>query len=375
MAGRSLIARKPARPWRPAGGRRYSAADLSLIVVNYFSSNLTARAIESSHLATSRPLQRIVVDNSGDEGEASALESLPIDRLVRLPNNPGYGSAANAGADCASGDLLIANPDIVFTPGSIDRLAAALMTEKVGMAGPRFVWDQGGEWHLPPPARPSCRQEVARLFAGWLPAAGRRWQRARRTERIEFWTRSSVSEVPVLSGALLAIRREAFDDVGGFDPAFRLYFEEIDLALRLRKRGWRVLHVPDAVCRHLYNQSAGRSAEARRFFLESEKRFLSKWYGPRSAERFFRWRRAVTGIEVPLGVSPHTFELSRARWLTELSPTADFASAAGLFHEGGTVTVPSEILDGWLGGDLYVRNTNLETGRSAGVRVIQRRVP
>ena len=351
------------------------ATDLSLIVVNYFSSNLTARAIESSYQATSRPLRRIVVENSGDDAEASALESLPIDRLIRLPNNPGYGAAANAGADFASGHLLIANPDIVLLPGSIDRLAAALMMEKVGMAGPRFVWDRRGEWHLPPPERPSFRQEIARLFAGWLPAAGRRWQRAKRAERIEFWTRSSAADVPVLSGALLAIRREAFADVGGFDPAFRLYFEEIDLALRMRKRGWRVVHDPSAVCRHLYNQSAGRSSEARQFFLESEKRFLSKWYGPRSAERFFRWRRPLAGIEVSRGASPHTFELPRARWLTELSPTADFASAAGSFHEGGAVTVPPEILDGWLGGDLYVRNTDLATGRSPGVGVIRRSFP
>ena len=351
------------------------AADLSLIVVNYFSSNLTARAIESSHLATSRPLQRIVVDNSGDDAEASALESLPIDRLVRLPNNPGYGAAANAGADAASGNLLIANPDIVFMPGSIDRLVAALMTERVGMAGPRFVWDRDGEWHLPPPERPSFRQEVARLFAGWLPLAGRRWQKAKRAERIEFWTRRSASDVSVLSGALLAIRREAFAEVGGFDPSFRLYFEEIDLALRLRKRGWRILHVPGSVCRHLYNQSAGRSTQARQFFLESEKRFLSKWYGPQFAERFFRWRRPVAGIDAAMGASPHTFELPRGHWLTELSPTADFASAAGHFHEGGAVAVPTEILDGWLGGDLYVRNTHLETGASAGVSVIQRTVP
>lgn len=340
--------------------------DRTLIIVDYHSAALTRRAIESARAASALPLQVVVVDNSGDPAESEALETSGADLVVDAPDNPGYGEGANRGAAAADGDVLIvANPDVVFAPGSIDLLAGHLADARVAMSGPRFVWDEGGAWLLPPPDFPTRGSEIGRMLAGRAASWRARWLRRRREERVRFWRLESPARVDALSGAVLCVRRAAFDAVGGFDRGFRLYFEEIDLMARLRARGDALLHVPAARCQHLYNQSAGRTTTAARRYVESELRFLSKTYG----ERFARW---ALSRRFPLGAAARFEDRSAARllslppgaWLVEASPAEEFATAAGTFVTGGEVRVPDDVLRSLQGDELFLMATDLATGRA-----------
>ncbi len=337
----------------------------TLVVVNYHAAEMARRAIETARAASSTPLQTIVVDNSGDPAERERVAQAGADLVIEAADNPGYGEGANRGRAAAEGEVLIvANPDVVFAPGSIDRLAAAIGREDVVMSGPRFVWDAAGAWLLPPPELPTRMREVGRVLAGRSDAWRRAWWRRRRASRARFWRSEMPTRVEALSGAVLCIRTDAFDRAGGFDPRFRLYFEEIDLMARLRAAGGSLLHVPEATCRHLYNQSAGRTRGAASLYVESEFRFLAKWYG----ERFARWalsRREPLPSPVRFASAPagSPISLPAGDWLVEASPAADFSTSAGTFSAGGPLRIPPEVLESLHGGPLFVIATDLDSGR------------
>jgi N-acetylglucosaminyl-diphospho-decaprenol L-rhamnosyltransferase len=336
----------------------------TLVVVNYHAAALSRRAIETARAASAEPLEVIVVDNSGDDAELARVGALGADRVIAAPDNPGYGEGANRGAAVAEGEaLIIANPDVEFGPGSIDALVGALDEKRAGMAGPRFSWDEAGAWLLPPPDVPSRSGEVARWLASRSPRWRSAWRRRRRDRRIRFWRATSTVETDALSGAVLTIRRETLQRVGGFDPRFRLYFEEIDLMVRLRKGGERLLHVSSARVHHLYNQSAGRSETAAARYTESEFRFLSKWHG----EGFARWalssRKPLPPPPFQRATRRDALTLPRGEWLIEASPLEDFATAAGSFSSGGSIEIPDEILENLRGEELFLMATELATGR------------
>ena len=259
------------------------ATSCSLVLVNYHSSALAAEAIRTARAATRNPLQVIVIDNSVDREEAAALRS-HADVLIVAERNLGYGAAVNrARAKCDGEVLLVCNPDVRFGGGSIDLLIAA----DAEVAGPALFWDDASQWFLPPSDLHSSAEAIDAAIA----SRSVRWQRSRDRQRIRkriaFWTLRDTTPVPTISGAVMAIRTSAFDRIGGFDERFHLYFEEIDFQRRLPAGS--VAYVPKARCRHLYNQSAGRSPDAAAEYARSEMQYLEKWSG----KVFAKWIKSI----------------------------------------------------------------------------------
>jgi hypothetical protein len=168
---------------------------------------------------------------------------------------------------------------------------------------------------------------------------------------MRFWSLREPTEVPAVSGAIMAIRPSAFDRAGGFDERFPLYFEEIDFVRRLRGR---VLYVPAARCRHIYNQSAGISPEAKARYAQSEIEYLSKWSG----RRFSRLVKALERPLQPASARPlegDAIPIDRPDVLVEASPLASFDNAAGYFPSTKRVSIPPEVWDAYRGDALYLR--------------------
>ncbi|MFN2238181.1 MAG: glycosyltransferase [Thermoanaerobaculia bacterium] len=337
----------------------------TLVLVNYFTADLVRSAIASARQASRTPLRVVVVDNSGDAGESAQLCSLPIDEIIDAPENPGYGAGANLGARNAEGVIIVANPDVEFFPESIDRLAEEVTRDGVVAAGPKFVWDRKGEWLLPPPDLPTLGRALDRVAAGRSRTWADRWLARRQRERGRFWLRQQPADERVLSGAVLCLRADAFHAVGGFDPGYRLYFEEIDLLERLRRRGGRIRYVPAAVCRHLYNQSAGRSgSEAGALYARSERRYYERHFGSRVGKLLLDWRGPLRlGVPEQSGSFDATVAPGEGEWIVEASPLADFSSAAGRFTGSEELGVPLEIRDTLRSSELYVRVVERSSGR------------
>ena len=334
----------------------------SLIIVNYHSAALARQAVGSARKSTSIPLEIIVVDNSADPEELRALEGCGADVVLAAPSNGGYGAGINLGRTRATTEVIVAsNPDVVFHSGCIDALAESLEAP-VGISGPALFWDDGLKWHLPPADKPGFGAALAALLQSHSIRLMK--LRAERSvlRRIAFWTAQSPMLAGSLSGAVLAIRRDVFDELRGFDERFFLYFEEHDLIRRASLRGWRSMFVPAARCRHLYNQSARSSPEALAHYASSERRYAGKGVAGR-AWAFVQksTRRSDPGDFVEtdsIHLDGRPDEL-----VIEASPLPGFETAAGYFPDSRVVSVPEEVWTTYQDRLLYLRAVRRRTGQ------------
>ena len=332
---------------------------ISLIVVNYHSAALASKAIASARSASSSPLQVIAVDNSLDRAEADALRDY-ADIVIVSETNRGYAGAINDGRRVAKGEiLLVANPDVVFGESAIDRLLEGM--GDAAAAGPSLYWDDAHQWLLPPADVQTAMQKIDAMLASRSPAWSEARDRRRTRRRIAFWESSPVMEVETISGAVMALRTEVFDDLSGFDERFMLYFEETDYLRRLRERRRRIVHVPAAKCRHLFNQSAGRDLPASAaHYGESELEYFAKWNGPFVARFIRRFQRPP--IVSRFEPFPGVIELDRENVVIEVSPLPTFETAAGHFPSSRTVELPAEVLASLRHDRVYIRVVDRRSG-------------
>ncbi|MBK5258345.1 MAG: glycosyltransferase [Thermoanaerobaculia bacterium] len=337
---------------------------ISLVIVNYRSAALAIEAIASARRSCASQLQTIVVDNSCDEDEVRQLRA-HADLVIASPSNRGYGGAVNDARKHVEGSvMLIANADVAFAADAIDRLVRSLVPG-VGAAGPALYWDDAHEWILPPADSPTLSGKLDEALASRMESWHQRRDVRRTRARLAFWALKQTTAVPAISGAVMAIPTMEFDAAGGFDERFALYFEETDLLRRLRRRGLKILYVPEARCRHIYNQSAGSDGErAAKLYDASERLYFEKWYGsavPRLIASLGRPSTSVRAADLkgPLAVSP-------GEVLIEASPLAGFSTAAGHFPRSASVEVPQEVWEAYRAPVLYLRSVELASGRIAG---------
>jgi N-acetylglucosaminyl-diphospho-decaprenol L-rhamnosyltransferase len=260
----------------PGTGGAGTGPDVDVVVVTYRSGEVLGPFLDTLRAATERPVEVVVVDNSPalDDGTRAAAEG-PGVRLLRSGGNLGYGRAANLGAAGGTADwVLVANPDVTFRPGALDRLMdAARRWPEAGAFGPAIVTEDGA---LYPSARalPSLTRGIGHALAGWWWPTNP-WTAAYRNER------GAPVEGPAgwLSGSCLLVRRAAFEAVSGFDPAFFMFMEDVDLGRRLGAAGWPSVYVPDAVICHVGGHST--AGASRRMLLAQHRstyRYLAARY-------------------------------------------------------------------------------------------------
>lgn len=252
---------------------------LAVILVHYHTPELAVAAVEALQADTSGlDMEWILVDNGSDEAGRALLERLPVER-IDPGENLGYAGGVNLGVARSKAELiLLMNPDVIVLPGCVPALVDSLRGG-AAVAGPRFYWDRGRRLVQPPSEIRTRRGELANLLAGksprWASRARRRWRRHARRH----WEAQTPLPSHALSGSLLALRRSAWEEIGPFDPGFRLYFEETDWLLRAKRRGLPAVYVPGAEAVHLYSQSADREPRAQQWFEESADLFRRRYYG------------------------------------------------------------------------------------------------
>ena len=116
---------------------------ISLLVINYRAAGLAIAAIASARRVTANRMQVVVVDNSGDAAETDRLR--PHADVVVMPrSNLGYAGGINAGRSHCTGEIIvICNPDVVFSDGSIEAMVRVMTKENAAAAGPALFWDDG----------------------------------------------------------------------------------------------------------------------------------------------------------------------------------------------------------------------------------------
>jgi N-acetylglucosaminyl-diphospho-decaprenol L-rhamnosyltransferase len=215
----------------------------------------------------------VLVDTgSHDDTVAAVRRAHPQVRVLAL-ENVGFGRAANAGVRRTAAEVaVVCNADVRFEAGSVEVLARRLADDpSVAAAGPAVRYPDGRHQAS---ARdvPSLRTAVGHAVFSRVWRANPWTRRYRRTDADPGRAR----DADWLSGCALAIRREAFEDVGGFDPAYFLYVEDVDLGVRLRRAGWRLRYEPDARVVHRVAASTGRR---RAWAVSTHARSLDRYYG------------------------------------------------------------------------------------------------
>jgi N-acetylglucosaminyl-diphospho-decaprenol L-rhamnosyltransferase len=202
-----------------------------------------------------------VVDNASGDGTPDAVRArMPQVELIELPENRGFGQAVNSGVRAGRGEaIVLVNDDVELEDGALAALVEPLKGSDVGMVA--------GMTTLP------CSALVD-AFGIELDVTLAAYNRLRR--------RSPESAPGVLlgpSGGLAAYRRTAFEEAGGFDPRLFAYGEDVDLALRLRRAGWKAAAAPGARGVHLGGASVGVDSPTQRFLAGFARAFLLRRYG------------------------------------------------------------------------------------------------
>jgi N-acetylglucosaminyl-diphospho-decaprenol L-rhamnosyltransferase len=230
------------------------AEDLpAVVIVTHDTRDEALGALASAQRAGAREL--VLVDSGSTDGTAEAVRArLPEVRVLELVN-VGFGRAANAGvAASSSGVVVLANADVRFEPDSLARLRDELLADRsLAAVGPQVVYPDGSPQAS---ARriPDLGTAIGHALLGRVHAGNRFTRRYRALDADPTLPR----DVDWLSGCALALRREAFEAVGGFDPGYFLYVEDVDLGVRLQAAGWRLRYTPTARVTHRVGASTGQ---------------------------------------------------------------------------------------------------------------------
>ncbi len=204
--------------------------DVSVIIVTYNSAPCIGECVASVKRQQKIAAEIIIVDNASADNTVEVVRGLGDGaRLIASPENSGFGRGCNQGAAASSGAVLFfLNPDAHFDgPTALADVRRAFeQNPRWGALGTRVVRPDGkvenfGDTTYPEQKRMRC--DFSRL----------------------------PGKLAWVLGASLAVRREAFNAIAGFDPGFFLYSEETDLCLRLRQAGWEIGFLPEVTARHI----------------------------------------------------------------------------------------------------------------------------
>lgn len=246
--------------------------DISFIIVNWNTKDLLRDCLESI-IKTMDALayEVIVVDNASKDGSVEMLsEQYPQVKAIANSENRGFGAANNQGFAAMKGKYtLLINTDAVLTAGAVQKLwaFAEAHPEAAIVCGQLLNAD-------------GSKQNSIASFPTLLGLATN-------TSLLEYlfpsrypskrYEHKEPLEVDSAVGACMMIRKKALDEVSFFDERYFFFFEETDMAYAMKKAGWRIYQVPDALTYHLQGQSIGHNSRSRIEFYRSRYQFLRKW--------------------------------------------------------------------------------------------------
>jgi GT2 family glycosyltransferase/glycosyltransferase involved in cell wall biosynthesis len=240
-------------------------ASVIVPVYNHFHHTRTCLAALAA-CGDATPFEVIVVDDGSTDETRSRLESLDGLRYHRNTENLGFIGACNAGAQLARGEhLVFLNNDTAVQPGWLDALLATFRDHAdVGLAGAKLVYPDGR------------LQEAGGIV--FSDASGWNYGRFEDPADPRF---NFVREVDYCSGAAIAVPRALFERFGGFDPLYApAYYEDTDLAMKVRAAGLRVLYQPASVVVHFEGVTSGTDTAGsgtKRFQVVNQQKFLARW--------------------------------------------------------------------------------------------------
>lgn len=300
-----------------------------IVIVNYRASRLVMDAVRSLRRAGGTEQHgSIVVDNASPDDSVATLERAIAEhqwaedvRVIASKRNGGFGAGNNLGIQTALREgapgIWLLNPDTLVHEPVFDRVRAFFERHpEAGIVGTGLV-DATGEPDCAAHNDPSPLGElegaaafgaISRLLARWAVSPSHMQPRPGLSDGEQH---AAPFRCDWVSGASMFVRREVFEQIGGFDEGFFLYFEEVDLCRRARDAGWEVWHLPSTRVVHLEGATTGINAPKRRrpgYWFDSRFRFYIKHGGVArllAADACWLLGRCIRGVKSVLKWQPN----------------------------------------------------------------------
>ena len=258
--------------------------DLSIIIVNYRTYQLTKQTIESV-INREHPFSYniYVVDNASADGSLEKLEEDFQDEVedglvefIANPENRGFSQANNQAITLSSSQyVLLLNSDTVVQGDCLEKCLDYMAGDKeIGALGCKILLPDGK-------LDKACRRSFPTPTVSFYRMTGlsKLFPKSKRFGRynLSYLDENGTYEVDSLSGAFMLVRREAIDDVGLLDEEFFMYGEDIDWCYRIKQAGWKVVYYGDANITH-YKGGSGRQSKALYEFYNAMGLFYNKHY-------------------------------------------------------------------------------------------------
>lgn len=226
---------------------------VSIILVNYFQKKYLKKCLQSIKQNKGIEFEIIIVNNSAKESLGDIKLENPRIRIIKA-RNLGYGRGNNLGSKYARGEYLVfLNPDSIVSKNWLKKAIRVFSKKNAGVVMSKIL---------------SLDGKIINSFGGELHYTGFSWSGGYGHKNIN---NKDPYEVAYASGTSLFIKKNLFQRLGGFDPDFFLYVEDLDLSFRARLLGERVFCAPKSIVFHDYQFKKG---DYKLFYLERNRLFF-----------------------------------------------------------------------------------------------------
>ncbi len=261
---------------------------VSVLILNYRNPQAAAACVQKFLEQTiADKIEILVIDNHSDDESVGVLRNRVGDhlqvRIIETPGNLGFGFGYNTGARYASGEyLLINNPDKTMPPDGLEKLVARMQSdEDIGIIAPRLLHSDGSS-RLSIRRFPHMIDIISRrsIVGKFCPGCLRRYL-------MLDTNMNEMQEVDWVVGGCFLTRRDLFDQLGGFDERFFLFFEDTDLCRRVGALGKKVVYDPSVAAGDKKRRLSGQSFWDL-FFKKTGRIHVSS-----AAKYFWKWRASA----------------------------------------------------------------------------------
>jgi N-acetylglucosaminyl-diphospho-decaprenol L-rhamnosyltransferase len=262
------------------GGVPNNAPAVDIVIVNWNSQSLLDECLASLDQSTiAARVNVVVVDNASQDGSAGrlAVKRMALQVVVNA-DNVGFAAACNQGARKAHAPLLLfMNPDVRVETDAVEKAEAYLADPahaSVGVLGIQLLDAEGNVQRSCARAPTAAGLLLHTLFLDRLCPT------LVPPHFLAEWDHGETRPVDQVMGAFLMIRRTLFEQLGGFDERFFLYYEDVDLCLRVRQAGWSVVHFAGARAQHTGGGATEAVKDRRLFYLATSRvQYAAKRHG------------------------------------------------------------------------------------------------
>ncbi len=257
--------------------------DLGIVIVNYNTRERLRECLKSLEASRGVSFVTYVVDNcSTDDSAAMVRDEFPQVHLITSPVNGGYSYANNLGLRALLAlqppppFMLLLNPDTIVPEDALAGTLAFFKTHpQAGIVGPRLVMEDG-KLDL------ACRRSFPNPELSIYHVLGltKLFPKSKRFGRynLTYLDENQCTEVDSVVGAFMMMRTQALQQAGLLDESYFMYGEDLDLALRIKRRGWKVYYNPEVRVLHCKRASSRHSAKAQYEFWRAGYIFYRKHY-------------------------------------------------------------------------------------------------